>query len=121
LHSTTDKHLYLSQRIKLAGYGSTTFAASLAKTEEIYEFFARHFAIGSMADWQCPTVANEAVITASTRYFTPRSDAPGARDMMFAPGVDPMGYLHGLKSNELIHIEDNRINYLRKTTNPLTG
>ncbi|KAJ7205111.1 hypothetical protein C8J57DRAFT_1100432 [Mycena rebaudengoi] len=116
-----DNYLYKAQRIKLAGYGSETFAASLAKVEEVFEFVSRHFATGSMAALEHYTVASEAVLTASTRYFTPKSDAPLATDMPFADGVDPMGYLNRLRIHNLIHTEDNRVGYTKRIFKPSTG
>lgn len=114
------KTIYISQRAIVTGYGSPSFDRSIRKTEEIYALFERHLPHGTMVDWTPITIADYEAFSASTRLFTKRSDAHTESDQPFGDGVDTTGRLERMKGTDLVHLSDNKVTYLKRTTDKVT-
>ncbi|KAJ7482344.1 hypothetical protein B0H11DRAFT_1719455, partial [Mycena galericulata] len=115
-----NKVLYLSQRAMLAGYGSPSFEKSVRNAEEIYSLFQRNFAAGTMVEWKPPIIVDDEAFNAATRFFTLRADAPNETDLAFGDGVDATGRLETMKGRALLHLNDNKITYLKRTIDAVT-
>jgi hypothetical protein len=108
----------MSQRVKIGGFGATQFSQGSTKIEEVFDYFSRHFPEGTMVPRQAASASEAEMLMASTRLFTLRRDAPNATDQQFSEGFDPMGNLEKLKGNELVHLEDNKITCMKRSTDP---
>ncbi|KAJ7239831.1 hypothetical protein C8J57DRAFT_1727235 [Mycena rebaudengoi] len=112
--------LYISQRVSIAGYGDSGFDDGMAKKDEIFSLFERYFPEGTMQQANDINPLRD-VLTAATRVFTPRTDAPTGRDIAFTPQLDPIGRLEHMKGNDLIHISDNQVMYTKRIRDPRDG
>ncbi|KAJ7202998.1 hypothetical protein C8J57DRAFT_1732012 [Mycena rebaudengoi] len=106
------KEMFLAHRVKLGGFGAPAFSQSLEKVQEIFDMFAACFPNEKMVPWREAECGSE-VLTASTRLFTVRADAPNKEDTVFDEGIDITGRLAGLKGNTLLHLDDNKVAYLK--------
>ncbi|KAJ7207412.1 hypothetical protein C8J57DRAFT_1613325 [Mycena rebaudengoi] len=73
------KEMFLAHRVKLGGFGAPAFSQSLEKVQEIFDMFAACFPNEKMVPWREAECGSE-VLTASTRLFTVRADAPNKED-----------------------------------------
>ncbi|KAJ6630444.1 hypothetical protein B0H10DRAFT_2349870, partial [Mycena sp. CBHHK59/15] len=105
-----DKRLYLSQRVTVGGFGSTKFAESLNKRDDVFNLFDRHFPQRTLM----PARYEPGTLSASTRYFTLKMDALTEDDTPFSRSIDPMGELERMKGKDLIHLDDNKVKLLKK-------
>lgn len=67
--------------------------------------------------WQAAYYEGDEAVDAGARYFTQRKFVPGEHGKPFATGVDPNGLLAAIRGQDLIHGEDNKVDYLKEYTN----
>ncbi|KAJ7822233.1 hypothetical protein B0H13DRAFT_2376771 [Mycena leptocephala] len=104
---------YLAQHAELCGLETETFAIAKAKIAEIKQRFAEHLcnAVFQIASEKVGPFGS--TVTATNRFFTCKRDAPTEQDGEFEDGVDPMGVLSRLKTEDLIHAAENRVKYFK--------
>lgn len=64
-----------------------------------------------MQSWQPSAHGRFIAIDVGNRYFTRRQDASNEESINFDPAVDPKGVLQRLMGDDLVHLEENRVEY----------
>ena len=102
---------YLHQEITLTGLGIEAFDSCLDNINAAQRMFSREFQENSFIEWSPSTFREYQAVHLYNRYFVSRQEAPSARPQEFNTNTDPKGYLQSLASDQLIHTEDNRVDY----------
>ncbi|KAJ7025319.1 hypothetical protein C8F04DRAFT_1269348 [Mycena alexandri] len=100
----------MSQHIKICGLQSTTFKEAMEKTQEVTDRFVDHLAGVKVVDLPRPNSVLGPVLSASNRIFTAKDECPTEQDNEFAEGLDPVGTLAKMKTQNLIHAPENMVN-----------
>jgi hypothetical protein len=72
-----------------------------------------------LSDWQPATYEGDHALDINSRYFTPRRNVPHERGQPFGIGVDPKGVLNEIRGQDMIHGNENKVEYLREYTNEI--
>lgn len=100
----------------LTGLSSETFVKAIANLDEAFAMMRLPFPDESVSSWQPATYEGHIAVDIHTRYFTMRKSAPNEKNLPFMNGVDPDEVLSTLRRHDLIHGPDNRVTYLKTTT-----
>lgn len=111
------KAKFIRQAIRITGLNTPNFRKSVSKTADIQELMKNSIEPIVLAEWNPSTYEGEHALDMSARYFTPRKSAPHERGQAFGIGVDPNGILADVRGQELIHGNDNKVEYLREYKN----
>ncbi|KAF8218891.1 hypothetical protein L208DRAFT_1346033, partial [Tricholoma matsutake] len=104
--------------VMLAGLNPTAFNDAAWVTQEIYGQFDRELEDSTLIMWDVNGLddAQGPKLIASNHYFTPVSDAGGAKNTAFRLGID----LHGILASMLrsgkglslfVHMEESQVQY----------
>ena len=85
--------------------------------------FERNLPEASLESWTltAASTAQGRVFEASNRYFTSKREAPNMETVPISPVIDPHGILESLKSDELLHGEENEVYYYQVRENAMKG
>lgn len=117
--SPTSKHIrYLKQGVTITGLGLDDFQSQLDMIPDIVALFTRAVNEDKI---QPNSIIGEfeelSTLHASNRYFTPKKDAPNAKELTFHKDVDPFGNLARLLGPAHVHIEENVVSYYERVGN----
>lgn len=115
------KALRLTQYVEMTGLDTPTFSEALVRLEATNDRFSQHFCGVPISKLSAMRGKNGQSIGASNRLFTLKIDSPTEQGTEFQDGVDPLGELAKLQSDELIHGTDNIVRYFRRAKDPKTG
>jgi hypothetical protein len=107
----TDRHRFLSQRVRITGLGTSNFQACVDNMLWIHEMFARHMPEGSLEAFSVPNMEHFPCMDFSTRYFTSRREDPMGEVVPFQKHVDPQSMLQSMSIGDLFHGQDNKVLY----------
>ncbi|PPR07295.1 hypothetical protein CVT24_007357 [Panaeolus cyanescens] len=118
----SEKHR-LRQHVKLTGLGLDEFHEGFARVGEVAKVFdarMRRMESGNrydvLQDMETATWEGNPVLDLHNRYFSYRTQVPDEKDLPFSQDVDPNHALEDAKGNELVHVGDNVVVYLKKRT-----
>src|SRR5882757_5424354 len=81
----------------------------------IHAMFDRALKDGAIEGWQPDTFEAYQAFNTSNRYFSSRRFNGSATPIAFPNMVDPDGILASLAGNDLVHCEENQVNYYEIT------
>ncbi|KAH7906137.1 hypothetical protein BJ138DRAFT_1117847 [Hygrophoropsis aurantiaca] len=102
---------HIRQSITLTGLGNQDFEQAVTTLYGLDTLLERQAPPGSIEKWQPTDYAGYTAIDIQNRYFTPKKFANGLPSVPFDDAVDPNGYLKDSVGSELIHTDDNRVEY----------
>lgn len=108
------KATYLHQTVRLTGLGVTAFGTAVVKINDIYKLMSGHITSKKLIPWQATHYEGSEAINASARYFTLRRFVPNERGKQFGVGVDTGNLLAAIRGQDLIHGDDNKVDYLKE-------
>ncbi|KAJ7615628.1 hypothetical protein DFH06DRAFT_1343596 [Mycena polygramma] len=108
---------FLTQSAEITGLNTETFVASLGMLPSVQGIFGDHLAGVEIINTTVNHSAMGDSLCASNRIFTYRQDLPTEQDNRFQDGVDPLGHLAKLKTDELIHAPENIVKYYARVYN----
>ncbi|KAJ7753762.1 hypothetical protein B0H16DRAFT_1459238 [Mycena metata] len=120
-HMDSRKALRLTQHLEITGFGTGVFAEAMTKLEAAQDIFAQHFCGLPVARLNTPIGRTGRVLGASNRLFTLKVDSPTEQGSEFQPGMDPLGALERLTSEELIHGPENIVRYYKRSRDRASG
>ncbi|KAJ7044253.1 hypothetical protein C8F04DRAFT_942368 [Mycena alexandri] len=88
----------------------------MTRLEVAQDVFAQHFCGLPITRLTTPIGRTGRVLGASNRLFTLKVDSPTEQGTEFQPGMDPLGSLERLKSEDLIHGPENIVRYYKRST-----
>ncbi|KAJ7019255.1 hypothetical protein C8F04DRAFT_1197903 [Mycena alexandri] len=106
-HMDHRRVMRLTQHLEITGFDTSVFEESMTRLELAQDLFAQHFGGHPITRLSVPVGKTGHVLGASNRIFTMKVDAPTEQGSEFQPGMDPLGSLERLKSEELIHGPEN--------------
>ncbi|KAK0432413.1 hypothetical protein EV421DRAFT_1910923 [Armillaria borealis] len=108
-----DKVVTMAQSITVTGLGCHTFDDTIAMLQEIRLTVEREFKSGMLDKWNPTTYRGFPAFTLSNRYFRTQRDGSQHEEVTFSKDVDPVGILQRLARNDLIHTEENEVQYFK--------
>ncbi|KAJ7021223.1 hypothetical protein C8F04DRAFT_1274055 [Mycena alexandri] len=120
-HMDHRRALRLTQHIEITGFETGVFEESMTRLEVAQDIFAQHFSGHPVSRLATPIGRTGHVLGASNQIFTLKVDTPTEQGSEFQPGMDPLGSLERLKSEELIHGPENVVRYYKRTRDQSTG
>jgi hypothetical protein len=78
--------------------------------------FGRVLKDGLLERWQPSFYGGQAAFDTSNRYFSSRRQNPFGTSVPFHEMVDPEGILADMGRNDLMHCEENEVNYFKLIT-----
>jgi hypothetical protein len=75
--------------------------------------------IGNLRPWRPAIYEGHTAVDITARYFSSRNSVPNEQGQEFGPGVDPNGVLSTIRGQDLIHGQDNKVQYLKEYKNDL--
>lgn len=105
---------YLRQTVRVTGLGVKPFEHSVAILEQFYDLMKNAVVGKDFIPWQTTFYEGMKAVDASARYFTPRKFVPNEPGLPFAIGVDPHGKLADIRGQDLIHGQDNKVDFLKE-------
>ena len=103
------------QHVKLCGAGATAFDEYESKLNSIVDFFAASVGPNKIEAPELGLFDGQYAVDFHTRYFEERRYAPGVAHVPFDTTVDPTGILEHSRGTELVHGEQNIVEYCLKT------
>ncbi|KAH7907989.1 hypothetical protein BJ138DRAFT_1116223 [Hygrophoropsis aurantiaca] len=107
---------HMRQSITITGLGQSSFDSAVSSLYALQPLLARTAPPGAMEKWQPGEYKNVVSLDIQNRYFTLRRYADGAEKINFDDSVDPDGFLEDNNSRDLIHTEDNKVEYYASAT-----
>ncbi|KAJ7441880.1 hypothetical protein FB451DRAFT_1057947 [Mycena latifolia] len=101
------KALRLIQHAEVAGLNTPVFEQGIARIDSTHERIFQHFIGLTVIKLGSASGKFGSTLGTSNRIFTLKSDPPTEQGTEFQYGVDPLGELEKLKSDQLIHSQDN--------------
>ncbi|KAJ7768498.1 hypothetical protein B0H16DRAFT_1716488 [Mycena metata] len=114
------KALRLTQQVEVTGLETGIFEEAMNQMEAAQDIFVQHFSGVSVTKLCAQTIRGGRTLGASNRLFTLRSDCPTEQGSEFQPGMDPLGSLEKLTSEELFHGPKNIVRFYKRTQNQTT-
>ncbi|KAK0473082.1 hypothetical protein IW261DRAFT_1423864 [Armillaria novae-zelandiae] len=111
-----DKAITLSQSITVTGLGSASFDNAIATLQEIKLTAEREFKHGMLDKWSPSTCRGFPAFTLSNRYFRAMKEGGQHKAVPFSNDVDPIGILQRLGKTDVVHTEDNVVQYFKAQT-----
>ncbi|KAJ7035867.1 hypothetical protein C8F04DRAFT_920727, partial [Mycena alexandri] len=109
------KALRLTQHLEITGFETGVFEEAMTRLEIAQDIFAQHFCGLPVIRLSTPIGRTGRVLGASNRLFTLKVDSPTEQGSEFQPGMDPLGALERLKTEELIHAPENIVRYYKRS------
>ncbi|KAJ7715115.1 hypothetical protein B0H16DRAFT_1742204 [Mycena metata] len=120
-HMDHRRAMRLTQHLEVTGFETGVFEECMTRLELAQDLFAQHFSGHPITRLTIPVGRTGHVLGASNRIFTPKVDAPTEQGSEFQPGMDPLGALERLKTEELIHGPENIVRYYKRTKEKSTS
>ncbi|KAK0462185.1 hypothetical protein IW261DRAFT_1628710 [Armillaria novae-zelandiae] len=111
-----DKAFTLSQSITVTGLGCASFNDVIATLQEMKLTAEREFKHGMLDKWTPSTYRGFPVFTLSNRYFRTVKEGAQHEAVPFSNDVDPVGILQRLGKTDMVHTEDNVVQYFKAHT-----
>lgn len=111
-----DRRGFLGQRISISGLGSDAFAEATETIQRISETLSREFASDEYEAWQPGQHGEHVTINASNRYMTLSRDVVDQKIRPFSREVDPRGILQAMTGEDLVHTDDNEVQYYERVS-----
>ncbi|KAK0479775.1 hypothetical protein IW261DRAFT_1336601 [Armillaria novae-zelandiae] len=112
-----DKAFTLSQSITVTGLGCALFNDAIATLQEMKLTAEREFKHGMLDKWTPSTYRGFPEFTLSNRYFRTVKEGAQHEAVPFSNDVDPVGILQRLGKTDMVHTEDNVVQYFKAHTN----
>jgi hypothetical protein len=116
----TRRSLRLIQQAEICGLDTHTFHQAMTQLETAHERICQHFCGLSVDKWTHYPGRFGRTFSASNRLFTLKRDAPTEQSTDFQPGVDPLGELERVKSEDVFHGTENVVSYFKRSYDPST-
>ena len=103
---------YMRQLVMLTGLSSPLFDEAIAQIYQIQDMFRRRTLVdGTMEEWGPSLFQGHVSIDVGNRYFTPSKFALQDQQIAFNANIDPHNILSKAMGNQLVHVEENRVEY----------
>ncbi|KAH7902896.1 hypothetical protein BJ138DRAFT_1120970 [Hygrophoropsis aurantiaca] len=102
---------HMRQSITITGLGHQSFDSAVSSLYALQPLLARNAGPGTFEKWQPGEYKNVVSLNIQNRYFTLRKFADGAEKIPFNKLADPDGYLEDSNGRDLIHTDDNAVDY----------
>lgn len=99
--------------LTMTGIGCESFDNAIATIPEIKLIAEREFKYGSLEKWTAATYQGFPTFNISNRYFRPAKEGSQHEAIEFSKDVDPVGILQHLGKNNVVHTEDNEVQYFK--------
>ncbi|RXW16793.1 hypothetical protein EST38_g9064 [Candolleomyces aberdarensis] len=104
----------LRQHVKITAFGAALYNRLHEKAAEIFKVFEANshrvkIRMGERKLWD-----GELCFDFHSRYFTERRHVPSVKHVPFPDEVDPLHILEDLKGEELLHLDENDVQYCAK-------
>ncbi|KAG2002606.1 hypothetical protein CC2G_004782 [Coprinopsis cinerea AmutBmut pab1-1] len=106
----------LRQFVRLTGLGSPGFERTGSAFEKVVELFKGTLRTDMMTGAEDRMYEGDPAIDCHARYFTDRELVPQEKHQPFDEVVDPYHILEDIRGTSFIHGPDNKVEYLKKTT-----
>jgi hypothetical protein len=103
--------MHLRQSVQLVGLGTDTFQRAIESIVHIHTMFSRQFKDGVLETWQPSAFGPAQAIDMSNHYFSSRRQNTQVSSIPFHEHVDPNGYLSELAGADLVHCDENQVQY----------
>ncbi|KAK0460837.1 hypothetical protein IW261DRAFT_1633520 [Armillaria novae-zelandiae] len=111
-----DKAFTLSQSITVTGLGCASFNDAIATLQEMKLTAEREFKHGMLDKWTPSTYRGFPTFTLSNQYFRTVKEGAQHEAIPFSNDVDPVGILQRLGKTDMVHTEDNIVQYFKAHT-----
>ncbi|KAK0484114.1 hypothetical protein EDD18DRAFT_1112166 [Armillaria luteobubalina] len=111
-----DKAIVLSQSITITGLGCASFDNAIATLQEIKLTAEREFKHGMLDKWTPSTYRGFPAFMLSNQYFWTMKEGAQHEAIPFSNNVDPVGILQRLGKTDVVHTEDNVVQYFKANT-----
>lgn len=108
-----DKSVTFGQVVTMTGIGCKSFDDTVATIQEIKLIAKREFKYGSLEKWMVATYQGFPAFNISNQYFWPVKEGSQHEAIEFSKDVDPVGILQHLGKNNVVHTEDNNVQYFK--------
>ncbi|PBK91035.1 hypothetical protein ARMGADRAFT_1082268 [Armillaria gallica] len=108
-----EKLRFLSQSIMITGFGRQSFDHTIKAIKEIQCTGKREFHQGQLQEWLPSKFQGHDAIEMSNQYFRAQSKSEQEIGTPIGQDMDPRGVLAQLAGSNLIHMEENNVNYYR--------
>ena len=106
----------MAQSITVTGLGCSTFKDATSTLKEIRLIAEREFKNGMLEKWSPGTYHGFSALTFSNRYFRTVKEGDHHEEVEFSKDVNPVGILQRLAKNDLVHTEENVVQYFKSNT-----
>lgn len=107
----------LRQFVRLTGLGIPSFDDYLESLERVKSKFTHKAGFGMLDTPGEALYEGHRAIDLHTRYLTERRLVEGERHIPFPPDIDPNQALEEVRGGNLIRVEDNVVQYMKKISN----
>jgi hypothetical protein len=101
----------MRQSVMLTGLSSPKFDEAIASVYAIQGMFRQTPINSSMEEWMPSIFQEHLSIDVGNRYFTPRQYALQDQEIAFSASVDPDNILSQAMGDQLVHVEENHVEY----------
>ncbi|PBK94384.1 hypothetical protein ARMGADRAFT_909006, partial [Armillaria gallica] len=115
LSSTQDNAFMMVQSVTVMGLVCQSFKDTIPTLQEIRLTAEREFKNGMLEKWNMGTYHGFPVFMLSNRYFRTVKDRAHQEEVPFSKDVDPVRILQWLARNDLIHTEENEVQYFKSS------
>lgn len=105
--------LYLRQGVTLTGLGCEAFETAVMGIVQVHDLIGSTMGEGMLEQWQPGDYLTHLAVNLSNRYFTPIRDCPCLQPIPLGDTVDPRGIMKQLAGPDLVHTQENKVNYYR--------
>ncbi|KAK0496576.1 hypothetical protein EDD18DRAFT_1105682 [Armillaria luteobubalina] len=103
--------------VMVTGLGSASFDNVIAMLQEIKLTAEREFKHGMLDKWTPSTYQGFPAFTLSNRYFCAMKEGRQHKAVPFNKDVNPVGILQHLGKTDVVHTEDNVVQYFKAQSN----
>lgn len=103
------------QSITVTGLGCSTFEDAMSTLKEIHLIAEREFKYGMLDKWSPGMYCGFSTLMFSNRYFCTIKDRDYHEEVAFSKDIDPIGILQCLTKNDLVHTEENEVQYFKSS------
>ncbi|RXW12852.1 hypothetical protein EST38_g13002 [Candolleomyces aberdarensis] len=104
----------LRQHVKVTAFGSTLYSTLQEKAADIFKVFEDNSHHINIRPSDRKLWDGEICFDFHSRYFTERKHVPSVKHAPFPQEVDPLHILEDLKGEDLLHLEENDVQYCEK-------
>lgn len=110
--SARENAFTMAQSITVTGL---SFEDTISTLQEIRLMAEREFKTGMLEKWNTGTYHGFPAFTLSNRYFRTLKDGAHQEEVPFSKDVDSVRILQQLARNDLIHTEENEVQYFKSS------